>query len=92
MVDQSRRDLIKSVTKGAIYATPVISTIAAPRRLMAQGSSMLMFCDYFPILCMVFGQSAAAPGAGYQSPGVETAPWTSPAPWDGGGPGSNMPN
>jgi len=93
MVDQSRRDLIKSLTKGAVYVTPVISTIAAPRRLMAQASGMMfMICDFFPILCMIFGMSAPAqltPGAP-QAPGSQPAPWNRPPPWQGPPSGSQM--
>lgn len=62
MVDRTRRDVIKSIAKGAVYVSPVIYTMAAPARVMAQGPSgmmgmmmMFMFCDFFPIICMLFG-------------------------------------
>ena len=61
MVDKSRRDIIKGIAKGAIYAAPVVYTMAAPTRLLAQGSGMMTFCDYFPTLCMIFGSDYATP-------------------------------
>ncbi len=63
MVDKGRRDIIKGIAKGAIYAAPVVYTMAAPTRLLAQGSGGMSFCDQFPVLCMIFGGDAAEPGA-----------------------------
>ena len=60
MVDKSRRDIIKGIAKGAIYAAPVVYTMAAPTRLLAQGSGMMTFRDFFPVLCMIFGGNFAA--------------------------------
>jgi len=62
MVDRTRRDAIKTLVKGAAYASPVVYTIAAPARLVAQGSSGMMdwmLCDWFPIICMWFGETQA---------------------------------
>lgn len=80
MVEQSRRDLIKRIAKGAIYASPVVYTMAAPVRLLAQGpSSMMNFCDHFPVLCMIFGNPAAMTGGppGFAPPSGDAWP---PAP------------
>lgn len=80
MTHQGRREAIKRIARGAAYASPVIASLAAPARLMAQGPSgmMLMFCDYFPVLCMIFGglqsdQPSGAPGSTGQ-PGQPGAP------------------
>ena len=72
MVDTSRREMIKTIVKGGVYASPVIATMAAPARLMGQGPSgmmMPMWCDYFPILCMIFGDEAAAGMRSLTQPG-----------------------
>jgi hypothetical protein len=63
MVDRSRRDAIKTLMKGTAYVSPAIYTIAAPAQLIAQGGSGMMdwmLCDWFPIICMWFGNTAAA--------------------------------
>jgi hypothetical protein len=76
MVDRDRREVIKAIAKGAIYVSPLIVSMAAPAGLMGQGPSgnMMMFCDYFPILCMIFGGSSTPPGA------TPAGQQTSPAP------------
>lgn len=64
MVDTTRRDAIKQIIKGTAYVSPVVYTISAPVRLAAQGGSgtmMWMLCDWFPIICMWFGESQAVP-------------------------------
>ena len=92
MVEKSRREMIKQIAKGAIYAAPVVHTVAAPVRLLAQGpSSMMMdFCDQFPVLCMIFGDAAVDPavparfdpasGGPATPPAIGTPPWTAPPP------------
>ena len=98
MVDQARRDMVKAIVKGAVYVSPVVSTMAAPVKLMAQGPSdmMFMFCDWFPVLCMIFGGSEdpfgspVAPGT-VPPPGQLPAPGTYPAPWDRPPPGAIPP-
>jgi len=77
MADQSRRELLKTLAKGAIYAAPVITTLAAPVRLMAQGPSnamMMTFCDYFPQLCWIFGGAPTNAKPGSTAPGAAPAP------------------
>jgi hypothetical protein len=86
--DPERRRLIKAVVKGLIYTAPIITSMAAPQGLMGQGpSGMMMFCDYFPVLCMIFGGGAPAPGAspqrtapGAPPPGTPTPPPPTPPP------------
>jgi len=92
MVDKSRREAIKTLAKGAAYASPVVYTIAAPTRLIAQGSSGMMewmLCDWFPIICEWFGRSEAtapptpAPGEITSFPEAPGAPPPgSRPPWD----------
>jgi hypothetical protein len=91
-MDQTRRELIRTLAKGGVYAAPVIVSMAAPVRLMAQGpSGMMSFCDYFPILCMWFG--GAPSGARTSTPSAQptTAPGASPAPWTAPAPGATPP-
>ncbi len=76
MVDRSRREAIKTIVKGAAYVSPAIYTVAAPARLVAQGSSgmdMWMICDWFPIICMWFESAPAA-----QPPGIPILPGQDP--------------
>lgn len=40
MTDTSRREAIKTIAKGAIYASPIITTLIAPARAQAQLSGM----------------------------------------------------
>jgi hypothetical protein len=68
--NQDRRRVIKAIVKGVVYSAPLVTSMAAPAGLMGQGPSgmMMMFCDYFPTLCMIFGGASAstsqpAPGA-----------------------------
>jgi hypothetical protein len=93
MREQTRRQVIKTIIGGAAYVAPVIATIAAPARLMAQGTSGMMYklCDYWPWLCCVFDPSycegatssqtapVTAPGQ-QQAPGAQPAPGSQPAP------------
>ncbi len=97
MIDQSRREMIKRIVKGTVYVAPVVATMAAPGRLMAQGGSDpgSMFCDYYPILCPWFGGSSAfqqapssAPAPGVTTSGQPQAPGAQPAPWERPPPGS----
>ncbi|HKI94796.1 MAG TPA: hypothetical protein VJ992_05840 [Gemmatimonadales bacterium] len=76
MVDQSRRDLLKTLAKGAIYAAPFIATVSAPTRLMAQGPSMSNMGG------MGMGPFAApvAPAVGTQPPSSNASPGTQPPP------------
>ena len=98
----TRREMLKRIARGAVYSTPVISTLAAPDPAAAQavsspGMMMMTFCDYFPILCRIFmglgfsqsaGQMNMLPSSGMLTPesGISR-----PAPWDrpppGRGPG-----
>jgi hypothetical protein len=77
-----RRRLIKAIVKGMVYTAPVITSMAAPAGLMGQGpSAMMMFCDYFPVLCMIFGGGAEAPSTPRMAPTTPTPPPpTPPAP------------
>ena len=42
MTDQSRRDFLKRLAMGTVYAAPVVSTLVAPRSASAQGMDMGM--------------------------------------------------
>ena len=37
MTDQSRRDFLKNLARGSVYAAPVVLTLLAPRSASAQG-------------------------------------------------------
>ena len=94
MIDTGRRELIKSIVKGGVYASPVIATLAAPSRLMGQGPSgmmMPMWCDYFPILCRIFGDQSAAQGMGRSLPLNQQGPVGPPPPGSQLPPGSIAP-
>jgi hypothetical protein len=78
--EPERRRLIKAVVKGVIYTAPIVISMAAPAGLMGQGpSGMMMFCDYFPTLCMIFGGNEA-PGAAGARRGGQTVPSPTPPP------------
>ena len=75
MVDKGRREMIKTIVKSGVYASPVIATMAAPARLMGQGPSgmmMPMWCEYFPILCRIFGEQAAGGMCRCRSPSLDS--------------------
>jgi hypothetical protein len=86
--NQDRRRVIKAIIKGVVYSAPLVTSMAAPAGLMGQGPSgmMMTFCDYFPVLCMIFGgsqasQRAPAPGGpGGAAPGTPPATPTPPPP------------
>lgn len=67
MVDEDRRRVIKMLAKGVVYSAPVVTSLAAPVRLLAQGPSGMMmsrFCRLFPWICMIFGWNDPAQGPG----------------------------
>ena len=68
MLDEERRRFLKQLGKAAIYTAPVISTIAAPLKLMGQGMGSPM---------MMPPMMGAAPGA---PPPGGAAPWDEPPP------------
>jgi len=82
-----RRDFLKTVAKGAVYAAPVVYTLSTPRELRAIVTSGMFMT----------GRSQVAPGAqpatqqGVQAPWAtppeNASPWTTPPPW-GTQPGS----
>jgi hypothetical protein len=86
--NQDRRRVIKAIVKGVVYSAPLVTSMAAPAGLMGQGPSgmMMTFCDYFPVLCMIFGGSQAttpgAPAPGGQGGGATpgTPPPATPTP------------
>ena len=84
--NQDRRRVIKAIVKGVVYSAPLITSMAAPAGLMGQGPSgmMMTFCDYFPVLCMIFGGSQAsspgAPAPGGQGGATPTTPPATPTP------------
>jgi hypothetical protein len=94
---ESRRAFLGRIARGVTYTAPVIYTFAAPPAATAQTSGppmMMTLCDYFPTLCrwlggdettstFTFDPSATPPG---QPPSIQlpTAPWSAPAPWEGG--------
>ena len=90
--DPSRRDLIKVIAKGAVYSSPVITTLLAPTRAQAQISgmmSMMTICDWWPILCMWLGGSVASLEEATTPPGTNVVgPPASTPPWAKGPPGS----
>ncbi len=42
MSDTDRRQFLKKLAQGSIYAVPVVSTLLAPRLVSAQASQMMM--------------------------------------------------
>ena len=64
MLDAERREFLKKLAKSAIYAAPVIHTIAAPIELFSQGMGSPMG--------MGMGMGMGAPAA--------PAPWNEPPP------------
>jgi len=67
MIDESKRETLRRMAKGAIYAAPVILTMGAPTRLLAQISQSPL-CLMFPVLCdwlmMWFPEQRPNPGGG----------------------------
>ena len=83
MVDHTRREAIKQIARGAAYVSPLIVSMAAPVHAFAQGASgsmMFMFCDYFPVLCMIFGGATAPGSTTPPGTGTPTPPDLPPSP------------
>ena len=70
MTDQSRKEFLKKLARGSIYAAPVVSTLLTPRSVSAQASQAMM--------------GAGPPGGGnmggMQEQSLPAAPWSKPPP------------
>jgi len=80
--NQDRRRVIKAIVKGMVYSAPFVVSMAAPAGLMGQGPSgmMMTFCDYFPVLCMIFGGAEAGGTGGARMQAAPTPPPATPTP------------
>jgi hypothetical protein len=71
--DQHRREFLKKLAKGAVYAAPVIRTMTAPLEVVGQGKSTSHKNDH--------GNEGHGGGAGGSSPALGgAAPGTQPPP------------
>lgn len=79
---EDRREFLKRIARGAVYAAPVVVTLATPARLPAIVTTGMMIMLPF---------SREEPAAPAQEVPGSTAPWTQDAPWsapaDGGSAG-----
>ena len=99
---ESRRAFLRRLAKRATYAAPVIYSFAAPTAATAQVSPgmMMTLCDYFPIICRLFGGDQATRTEGLESspaqprtppsPPLREPPWSRPPP-GGSAPGGGGP-
>ena len=69
MTDQSRKEFLKKLAQGSIYAAPVVSTLLTPRSVSAQESQAMMGAGPPP---MGMG--------GMQERNLPDAPWFKPPP------------
>ena len=77
MVD--RREFLRKLGKGAVYAAPVIHTLATPRDLQAIFTSG-MFNMMWDMMPGMMGNSLVADPP-WAAPAGPASPWTAPAPW-----------
>jgi hypothetical protein len=74
MTDDTRREFLKRIAKTAVYAAPVIHTLAAPVELIGQGSST----QKKPMMAAAF--DTQQPSTTTQT--NQEAPWDRPPPGD----------
>lgn len=80
MSEERRREFLKRLAKGAVYAAPVIRTMSAPLEVVAQGQSTSHKNDHGheghggPWA----GSSAGGSGLGGPPPGTQPPPGSTP--------------
>lgn len=67
-----RRELLRTLARGAVYAAPVVVTLSTPLKLRAVITSGMI---------MLMSSAETAPAPELQSPGTRQAPWDGEAPW-----------
>lgn len=87
-MDASRRDFLLKLAKGAAYAAPVVASMSAPERLLAQVSPSQKMGG------MAMGKGKPNAVSGFTAdptlaPGSKTAPWTVAPPGSSGPPGGD---
>ncbi len=79
MKDEQRREFLKKLAKGAIYAAPVIHSMTAPLEVAGQGSSTSHKTDHGNMGHGKGGASpASGPSLGGPSPGSQPPPGATP--------------
>lgn len=76
MKGEQRREFLKQLAKGAVYAAPVIRTMTAPLEVVGQGESTSHKHDHGKWA----GSSSAQPGLGGPAPGAQPSPGSVPPP------------
>jgi hypothetical protein len=77
MTEERRREFLKRLAKGAVYAAPVIRTMSAPLEVVAQGQSTSHKNDHGGHWS---GSSAGGSGLGGPPPGTQPPPGSTPPP------------
>lgn len=71
MTEQSRREFLRKLARGSVYAAPLVSTLLAPRSANGQArpSQMMMMMMMMEMLPMNFMRAGARPQH------LPSAPW-----------------
>ena len=80
MSDTDRRQFLKKLAQGSIYAVPVVSTLLAPRLVGAQASQMMMMGGGGMMGGMTSGMTSGMMGGMAQQRNLPEAPWFRPPP------------
>ena len=73
MIDQSRREFLKKLARGSLYAAPVVATLVTPKSVSAGAAAMGSGMD--PMAMM---QNRQLPDAPWFKPPPGTAPSSTP--------------